>query len=115
MEFLRQYRDQADNFPAAELMNAMFGAAARFVEYEAQHSDTMVKPETRWDVPSGWSDHFFDQVESFLRTNPGNSSLSTAQAMILLINTTSKMTAKSSASWLMNGLVSWRGYGMIIR
>lgn len=58
MEFLRQYRDQADNFPAAELMNAMFGAAARFVEYEAQHSDAMVKPETRWDVPSGWSDHF---------------------------------------------------------
>ncbi|KAI7882626.1 hypothetical protein K492DRAFT_176123 [Lichtheimia hyalospora FSU 10163] len=105
VEFLRQYRDQADNFPAAELMNAMFGAAARFVEYETQHSETMVKPEARWDVPSGWSDHFFDQVESFLRNNPGNSSLSTAQAMILLINTTSKMTAKSSASWLMNGLV----------
>lgn len=65
IEFLKQYRDETETYPSGELLNAMFGAAARFVECEYLERDRLkTSPnDAVWDIPMGWSDHFFNQAE----------------------------------------------------
>ncbi|KAL0075555.1 fungal-specific transcription factor domain-containing protein [Phycomyces blakesleeanus] len=105
-EFLKQYRDQADTYPSAELLNAMLGAAARFVECEShsQRSKVYRPPDTAWDVPLGWSDQFFDKAQALISASAAHPTLSKVQAVILIHNHSGNMDSKSSACWLMGGL-----------
>ncbi|CAO0799435.1 unnamed protein product [Mucor circinelloides] len=104
--FLQQYRDQADTYPPADLLNAMFGAAARFVECEAliQKSKPNRPPDVVWDVPLGWSDQFFDQAQTIITTSAATPTISKVQAIILIHNHSGNLDSKSSACWLLGGL-----------
>ncbi|KAI7904471.1 fungal-specific transcription factor domain-containing protein [Cokeromyces recurvatus] len=105
--FLKQYRDQADTYPPSDLLNAMFGAAARFVECEAlikKSKPTPPPPDTFWDIPLGWSDQFFEQAETIITTSAVTPTISKVQAIILIHNHSSNLDSKSSACWLLGGL-----------
>ncbi|OAD08807.1 fungal-specific transcription factor [Mucor lusitanicus CBS 277.49] len=104
-EFIKQYRDRVETYPSGELLNAMFGAAARFVECES------VEPERKralpsdavWDVPVGWSNKFFDQAEYIISKWPTNPTISNVQAIILILNHRGDRDSKSSACWQLGG------------
>lgn len=104
--FLRQYRDQEDTYPPADLLNAMFGAAARFVECEAllQKSKPNRPPDAVWDVPLGWSDQFFEQAQTIITSSAATPTISKVQAIILIHNHSGNLDQKSSACWLLGGL-----------
>ncbi|KAI8076755.1 fungal-specific transcription factor domain-containing protein [Halteromyces radiatus] len=104
--FLKQYRDQCDSYPAPDLLNAMFGAAARFVECESQYRDhnQFQPPDMVWDVPLGWSDHFFEQSQAFITQTSTLATLSKVQSIILIHNHSGNLDSKSSACWLLGGL-----------
>lgn len=99
-----------ETYPSGELLNAMFGAAARFVECES------VEPERKrslpsdavWDVPVGWSNRFFDQAEYIISKWPTNPTISNVQAIILILNHRGDRDSKSSACWQLGGFVSMR-------
>ncbi|KAF7727016.1 Transcriptional activator of fatty acid utilization [Apophysomyces ossiformis] len=114
-EFLKQYRDQADTYPPPDLLNAMFGAAARFVECEALTQKDNKKhqpPETVWDVPWGWSDQFFDQAQTIISSSAANPTISKVQSIILIHNHSGNLDSKSSACWLLGGLAIRLAQGM---
>ncbi|KAI8339411.1 fungal-specific transcription factor domain-containing protein [Chlamydoabsidia padenii] len=104
--FLKQYRDQCDSYPSPDLLNAMFGAAARFVECESQYRDynQFQPPDMVWDVPLGWSDHFFEQSQAFVTQSSSLATLSKVQSIILIHNHSGNLDSKSSACWLLGGL-----------
>ncbi|KAI7892918.1 fungal-specific transcription factor domain-containing protein [Mucor mucedo] len=104
--FLQQYRDLADTYPPSDLLNAMFGAAARFVECEAliQKSKANRPPDAVWDVPVGWSDQFFDQAQTIITTSSATPTMSKVQSIILIHNHSGNLDSKSSACWLLGGL-----------
>ncbi|KAI9471893.1 MAG: fungal-specific transcription factor domain-containing protein [Benjaminiella poitrasii] len=102
--FLKQYRDRVKTYPSGELLNAMFGAAARFAECEClEPRRKMLPSDAIWDVPVGWSNKFFDQAEYIISkwsTIPTNSMV---QAIILILNFRSDRDFKSSACWQLGG------------
>ncbi|GAA5810491.1 hypothetical protein MFLAVUS_003913 [Mucor flavus] len=104
--FLQQYRDQADTYPPSDLLNAMFGSAARFVECEAliQKTKGNRSADAVWDVPLGWSDQFFDQAQTIVTTSAATPTLSKVQSIILIHNHSGNLDSKSSACWLLGGL-----------
>ncbi|KAI8095243.1 fungal-specific transcription factor domain-containing protein [Thamnidium elegans] len=104
--FLQQYRDRADTYPPSDLLNAMFGSAARFVECEAliQKTKGNRSPDAVWDVPLGWSDQFFDQAQTIVTTSAATPTMSKVQSIILIHNHSGNLDSKSSACWLLGGL-----------
>ncbi|ORE11312.1 hypothetical protein BCV72DRAFT_198002 [Rhizopus microsporus var. microsporus] len=100
-----------DAFPSGDLLNAMFGAAARFVEhqrtgYEGQRelpSDVML------DVSIGWSNSFFDRAEHLLLNWSTTPTLSKIQTILLILNTRPDRNIKSSDSWQMGGFAHLLG------
>lgn len=105
-EFLKQYRDKSDTYPSGELLNAMLGTAARFVECESLEPRKPTTPlDAVWEVPMGWSDRFFDQAETIISKWSTTPTLSKVQAIILVLNYQANRSSKSSASWQIGGLV----------
>ncbi|KAI9488053.1 fungal-specific transcription factor domain-containing protein [Zychaea mexicana] len=105
-EFLEQYRDQCSSYPTGDLINAMFGAAARFVETESldQERRQRVPLDAQWDLPIGWSDHFFDQAQKIISDGIlGPATISTVQAIVLIQNQRATVDTKSSTCWLTGG------------
>ena len=105
-EFLQQYRDNVSSYPTADLINAMFGAAARFAECESldQERKQRLPPDATWDLPIGWSDHFFDQAQKIISDGIlGPASYGTVQAIVLIQNQRATVDTKSSACWLTGG------------
>ncbi|KAG0174305.1 hypothetical protein DFQ28_006780 [Apophysomyces sp. BC1034] len=83
----------------------MFGAAARFVECESLQSERKhnIPPDAVWDLPIGWSDHFFDQAQSIISKWTVNPTISKIQAIVLVHNQRGNLDSKSSACWLVGG------------
>ena len=108
-EFLEQYRDKCASYPGGDLINAMFGAAARFVETESLDPErkNKVPLDAQWDLPVGWSDHFFDQAQKIISNGLlGPATISTIQAIVLIQNQRATVDTKSSTCWLTGGFVS---------
>ncbi|KAI8139346.1 fungal-specific transcription factor domain-containing protein [Fennellomyces sp. T-0311] len=104
-EFLRQYRDQADTYPSADLLNAMFGAAARFVEAESRRQKhTNAYPDLQCEAPKDWHLQFFDQAHAILTINPPKASISIVQATVIIHNTSGNVTSAKSEGWLISGI-----------
>ncbi|KAF7731733.1 Transcriptional activator of fatty acid utilization [Apophysomyces ossiformis] len=105
VEFLKQYRDLINTYPSGELLNAMFGAAARFVECESLQPERKhhLPPDAVWDLPVGWSDHFFDQAQFIISKWTANPTISKVQAIVLVHNHRGNLDSKSSACWLVGG------------
>lgn len=108
-EFIKQYRDRVETYPSGELLNAMFGAAARFVECESAEPEKKrhLPSDAIWDVPVGWSNKFFDQAEYIISKWPTNPTISNVQAIILILNHRGDRDSKSSACWQLGGFVSF--------
>jgi hypothetical protein len=106
-EFLKQYRDRINCYPSGELLNAMFGAAARFVECESLEPERKraLPADAIWDVPVGWSNKFFDQAEYIISKWSNAQTMSNVQAIILILNHRGDRDSKSSACWQMGGYV----------
>ncbi|KAI8083916.1 fungal-specific transcription factor domain-containing protein [Thamnidium elegans] len=104
-EFLKQYRDRVETYPSGELLNAMFGAAARFVECESLEPERKrcLPSDAVWDIPVGWSNHFFDQAEYIITTWSSSQTVSNVQAIILILNHRGDRESKSSACWQLGG------------
>ncbi|KAI7892739.1 fungal-specific transcription factor domain-containing protein [Mucor mucedo] len=104
-EFLKQYRDRVDTYPPGELLNAMFGAAARFVECESlePHRKKKLPADAIWDVPVGWSNHFFDQAEYIISKWSNLQTVTNVQAIIIILNHRGDRDSKSSACWQLGG------------
>ncbi|RCH91853.1 Fungal specific transcription factor [Rhizopus azygosporus] len=110
-EFIDQYRGRMNAFPSGDLLNAMLGTAARFIEhqkagYEGQRklpSDVML------DVPMGWSNSFFDRAEHLLLNWSTTPTLSKIQTILLVLNTRPDRNIKSSESWQMGGFAHLLG------
>ncbi|CAO3624712.1 unnamed protein product [Mucor hiemalis] len=104
-EFLKQYRDRIETYPSGELLNAMFGAAARFVECESLEPERKraLPADAVWDVPVGWSNHFFDQAEYIISKWSNAQTVSNVQAIILILNHRGDRDSKSSACWQLGG------------
>ncbi|KAI9244705.1 fungal-specific transcription factor domain-containing protein [Phascolomyces articulosus] len=104
-EFLRQYRDQADTYPSAELLNAMFGAAARFIEIESRKQESSnAYPELHCcEAPENWHIRFFEQAHAIATINPPRSSVSTVQTTVIIYNTSGNVSSSESEGWLMSG------------
>ncbi|KAI9494424.1 fungal-specific transcription factor domain-containing protein, partial [Zychaea mexicana] len=102
--FLQQYRDQADTYPSAELLNAMFGAAARFVEVESRRQKSMnAYPDLQCEAPENWHIRFFEQAHAIVTINPPKSSVSIVQTTVIIHNTSGNVSASGSEGWLMSG------------
>ncbi|KAI9243404.1 fungal-specific transcription factor domain-containing protein [Phascolomyces articulosus] len=105
-EFLEQYRDKCATYPGGDLINAMFGAAARFVETESLDPERKqrIPLDAQWDLPIGWSDHFFDQAQKIISDGLlGPATISTIQAIVLIQNQRATIDTKSSTCWLTGG------------
>lgn len=102
-KFLEQYRDQSDTYPPADLLNAMLGAAARFVECDSLNRSSK-SPDSIWDVSVGWSDQFFEQAERIITQCNPHPTISKVQAIILIHNHRGSMDSKSSACWMLGGI-----------
>ncbi|RCH83372.1 hypothetical protein CU097_003453, partial [Rhizopus azygosporus] len=102
-KFLEQYRDQSDTYPPADLLNAMLGAAARFVECDSLNRNPR-SPDSIWDVSVGWSDQFFEQAERIITQCNPHPTISKVQAIILIHNHRGSMDSKSSACWMLGGI-----------
>ncbi|KAI8072175.1 fungal-specific transcription factor domain-containing protein [Gilbertella persicaria] len=104
-EFLKQYRDRVNTFPSGELLNAMFGAAARFVECESLEParKRRLPSDAVWDVPVGWSNQFFDQAEYIISKWSTTPTVSMIQAIVLILNHRGDRDSKSSACWQLGG------------
>ncbi|ORY97249.1 fungal-specific transcription factor domain-domain-containing protein [Syncephalastrum racemosum] len=101
--FLKQFRGHGDAYPPAALLNAMLGAAARFVECENLEPERKkhLPRDAQWDLPLGWSDHFFDKAHQLVDDTGNRSTLPTIQARVLIQNQRGHVDSKSSACWLM--------------
>lgn len=86
----------------------MFGAAARFVECEHLEPSHLksIPADAIWELPMGWSNHFFDQAQDIISNWTANPTDSKIQAIILIQNHRGNLDSKSSACWLMGGFVS---------
>lgn len=85
----------------------MFGAAARFVECESLEPERKrrLPSDAVWDIPVGWSNHFFDQAEYIITTWSSSQTVSNVQAIILILNHRGDRESKSSACWQLGGYV----------
>lgn len=113
-EFLLQYRDKIASYPQVCLLLSMFGAAARFAECESLDEERRrrVPPDARWDMPVGWSDHFFEKALKIISDGINQPTLGKIQALVLIQNQRANVDSESSAIWLMGGFVSYsRGRG----
>lgn len=85
----------------------MFGAAARFVECESlePRRKKNLPADAIWDVPVGWSNHFFDQAEYIITNQSNLETVSNVQSIILILNHRGDRDSKSSACWQLGGYV----------
>ncbi|KAG1143773.1 hypothetical protein G6F37_010545 [Rhizopus arrhizus] len=103
-EFIDQYRGRLSTYPSGELLNAMFGAAARFVEHENLEAKGKPTSCVSWDVPVGWANGFFDRAEYLLNAMSSIPTLSKIQAILLILHHRTDMNVKCSEAWQMAGL-----------
>ncbi|KAI8098493.1 fungal-specific transcription factor domain-containing protein, partial [Halteromyces radiatus] len=106
--FLNQYRDLADDFPSAPLLNAMYGAATRYIETCQLFGDLKAVTDafdedvSDWQIPEGGSERFFDNLITYVRGRY-SPSIAVIQALIIAQNHRASLDAKMTGSWLING------------
>ncbi|KAI9310661.1 fungal-specific transcription factor domain-containing protein [Dichotomocladium elegans] len=111
-EFLRQYRDHLPVYPQPVLLLAMFGAAARFAELESHDPQKLQGPSYNYshlDVPTGWSDQFFEKALKYILDEVNQPTLGKMQALALIQNQRTNIDSQSSAAFLMSGFAQCLG------
>ncbi|ORZ13577.1 fungal-specific transcription factor domain-domain-containing protein, partial [Absidia repens] len=105
--FLNQYRGLADDYPSAPLLNAMYGAATRYIETCQLFGDETAVTEAfdddidGWQIPDGGSERLFDNLIKYVRGRY-NPNIATIQALVIAQNHRASMDGKMTGGWLIN-------------
>ncbi|KAI9307650.1 fungal-specific transcription factor domain-containing protein [Cunninghamella echinulata] len=103
--FLKQYRGYSADFPSAPLLNAMYGAALRYIETCKVFGDNTAVYDAfgeeidDFQIPEGGSEKFFENVIIYVkgRYNPN---IATIQALVITQNHRASMDSKMTGGWL---------------
>ncbi|KAI9006292.1 fungal-specific transcription factor domain-containing protein [Phycomyces nitens] len=100
--FLKQYRGNVGDYPSAPLLNAIYGAAVRYIEMCKLFGDK-APPEYGNDrpIPEGWSEKLFNNLIVYVkgRYNP---CISTIQAIVIGHNHRASVDGRATSGWLLN-------------
>ncbi|KAG1180606.1 hypothetical protein G6F70_000558 [Rhizopus microsporus] len=98
--FLKQYRGEINQYPAAPLLNSIFGAAVRYIETCKSFGDE-IPYCSHIELKKGWSEQLFDNVITLLKDRYCPS-ISTIQAIAIANNNRTSWDEKIVSSWLLN-------------
>jgi hypothetical protein len=103
---LKQYRGEIGDYPSAPLLNAIYGAAVRYLETCDSNGDK-VSAEHHLEMKEGWSEQLFENLLIFVkgRYSP---CISTVQALVIGQNHRASLDEKMASGWLLNSAVSKR-------
>lgn len=107
--FLEEYRGIRATFPAATLLNAIYGASVRYVNNCIKFNDWQRLDNGReWVFPHNFSEKLFQNLIIFVkgRYNPR---LSTIQAILIAHNHSANVESWTSG-WLLNCIVGVTRY-----
>ncbi|KAI8642223.1 fungal-specific transcription factor domain-containing protein [Parasitella parasitica] len=98
--FLKQYRGEIGEYPSAPLLNAIFGAAVRYIETCKLFGDK-VPLDHEIETKEGWSEKLFENLLIYLkgRYSP---CISTVQAMVIAQSHRASLDEKMTSGWLLN-------------
>ncbi|KAI9313937.1 fungal-specific transcription factor domain-containing protein [Dichotomocladium elegans] len=100
--FLKQYRRELGDYPAAPLLNAMYGSAARYIENCKIFGDKVLPDDTEdWDNKEGWSESLFDNLLAHVRGRY-SPCVATIQALVLGQYHRASLDEKMASGWLLN-------------
>ena len=104
--FLEEYRGIRETFPSGPLLNAMYGAAVRYIDNCKQFGDSeSLNQGEPWHFPSNFSHRLFQNLIVFIkgRYTP---CLSSVQAIVIAHNHSASLENWTSG-WLLNCIVSY--------
>ncbi|KAI8376287.1 fungal-specific transcription factor domain-containing protein [Radiomyces spectabilis] len=99
--FLKQYRGEIGDYPSAPLLNAIYGAAVRYIDTCHLFGGKVNADGTNWDIPKGWSEQLFDNLLTYVkgRYSP---CIATIQALVIGQNHRASLDEKLNSGWLLN-------------
>jgi hypothetical protein len=104
-EFLEEYRGIRSSYPAGYLLNAVYGAAVRYVENCKKFNDLdSIDDGGVWDFPEDFSENLFEIIIIYLK-GKYIPRISTVQSIIIAHNHSANVDNWTS-SWLLNCAVS---------
>lgn len=107
--FLKQYRRELGDYPSAPLLNAIYGAAVRYIETCKLFGDKVFPTETeQWDFGDGYSENLFERLLCYIKGKYAPS-VSTIQALVIAQSHRASLDAKLASSWLLSSAVSFVG------
>ncbi|KAI9265939.1 fungal-specific transcription factor domain-containing protein [Sporodiniella umbellata] len=98
--FLKQYREKISELPSAPLLNAIYGAAIRYIETCNIFGDK-VEGCHQIEVENGRSEQLFENVVHFVKRQY-NPSISTIQALAISNTHRASLDEKVASTWLLN-------------
>ncbi|CAO3641602.1 unnamed protein product [Cunninghamella blakesleeana] len=105
--FLRQYRSLSSDYPSAPLLNAMYGAALRYIETCKVFGDNTAVQDALgceiadFQIPEGGSEKFFENLIAYCK-GKYNPNIATIQALVITQNHRASMDTKVTGAWLIN-------------
>ncbi|KAG2236790.1 hypothetical protein INT48_006974 [Thamnidium elegans] len=100
--FLKQYRGEIGEYPSAPLLNAIYGAAVRYMETCDMNGD---KISHDIEMQEGWSERLFENLITFVK-GKYTPCISTVQALVIGQNHRASLDEKMASGWLLNSAVS---------
>lgn len=102
--FLEEYRGIRTYFPTGPVLNAVYGAAVRYIENCKKFGDSdRLDGGKSWDFPKNLSEMLFQNLIIFIK-GKYDPCLPTIQAIIIAHNHSANVES-SSSSWLLNCIV----------
>lgn len=102
--FLKQYRGETGEYPSAPLLNAIFGAAVRYIETCHINGDK-ISHDHHIEMIEGWSEKLFENLITFVKGRYWPC-ISTVQAIVIGQNHRASLDEKMASGWLLNSAVS---------
>ncbi|CAO3653841.1 unnamed protein product [Mucor hiemalis] len=98
--FLKQYRGEIAEYPSAPLLNAIYGAAVRYIETCDGNGDK-ISTEHHLEMKEGWSEKLFDNLIVFVKGRYAPC-ITTVQALVIGQNHRASLDEKMASGWLLN-------------
>lgn len=102
--FLRQYREEFNEYPSAPLLNAIYGAAARYLEICKKFGD-QIKLDNNVEMKEGQSEYFFDCLIVYVQRKY-SPCISTVQAVLIGQNHKFGLDQRVGSRWLLSSVVN---------
>lgn len=102
--FLRQYREEFNEYPSAPLLNAIYGAAVRYIEICKKFGDH-IHLDNNVEMKDGQSEHFFECQIVYMKRRY-SPCISAVQAILIGQNHKFGLDQKVGSKWLLSSIVS---------